>query len=278
MKKIRWITGILSLLCFLVFSETGADVLTVYGAQSDSAAYVVDQADILSQQEEQAIETRIEEMSQKWKQDFVVVTTNDAEGKDSEEYADDYYDYHGYQENGVLYLVDLDNGNVWISTSGSMIRFLTDRRIDRVIDAGYSQLKSHNYGEGFLAMLDQTEDYMEEGIPDNQYTYDVETGKVSRHYGLTAWEIIIVLLLGLGAGGIVFASVNAKYQMKSGTYFYPFREKGRIQFTRREDIFVNQTVTRRKIPKNPPSNGGGGQSSVHTSSSGASHGGGGRSL
>ena len=127
-------------------------------------------------------------------------------------------------------------------------------------------------------MLDQTEDYMEEGIPDNQYTYDVETGKVSRHYGLTAWEIIIALLLGLGAGGIVFASVNAKYQMKSGTYSYPFREKGKIQFTRREDIFVNQTVTRRKIPKNPPSNGGGGQSSVHTSSSGASHGGGGRSL
>ena len=278
MKKIRWITGILSIVCLLYFVVTGTDVLTVYGASDGSVTYVVDQADILSTQEEQAIETRIEEMSQKWEQDFVVVTTNDAEGKDSEEYADDYYDYHGYQENGVLYLVDLDNGNVWISTSGSMIRFLTDSRIDRVIDAGYSELKSKNYGEGFLAMLDQTEDYMEEGIPDNQYTYDVETGKVSRHYGLTAWEIIIALLLGLGAGGIVFASVNAKYQMKSGTYSYPFREKGKIQFTRREDIFVNQTVTRRKIPKNPPSNGGGGQSSVHTSSSGASHGGGGRSL
>ena len=161
MKKIRWITGILSIVCLLYFVVTGTDVLTVYGASDGSVTYVVDQADILSPQEEQAIETRIEEMSQKWKQDFVVVTTNDAEGKDSEEYADDYYDYHGYQENGVLYLVDLDNGNVWISTSGSMIRFLTDSRIDRVIDAGYSELKSKNYGEGFLAMLDQTEDYMQ---------------------------------------------------------------------------------------------------------------------
>ena len=278
MKKKRWITGILSLLYFLVLTVTGADALTVYGAQSDSAAYVVDQADLLSNQEEEIIENQIEEMSQKWKQDFVVVTTNDAEGKNSEEYADDYYDYHGYQENGVLYLVDLDNGNVWISTCGSMIRFLTDSRIDRVIDAGYSQLKAHNYGEGFLAMLDQTEDYMEAGIPDNQYTYDVETGKVSRHYGLTAWEIIIALLLGLGAGGIVFASVNARYNMKAGTYSYPFREKGKVQFIRRDDVFVNQTVTRRKIPKNPPSGGGGGRSSVHTSSSGRSHGGGGRSL
>ena len=249
----------------------------MHGAQSDSIQHVVDQADILTSQEEQAIGNRIEEMSEKWKQDFVVVTTYDAEGKDSEEYADDYYDDHGYQENGILYLVDLDNSNVWISTSGSMIRFLTDSRIDRVIDAGYSQLKSQNYGEGFLAMLDQTDTYMEAGILDNQYTYDVETGKVNRHYGLTAGEIIVALLVGLACGGIFFGVINARYKMRTGTYTYPFREKGKIQLIRRDDIFVNQTVTRRRIERNPPS-GGGGRSSVHTSGSGRSHGGGGRSL
>lgn len=277
MKKIRWITGILPAVCFFLLLIMGRGTITVYGAQSDSIQHVVDQADILTSQEEQAIGNRIEEMSVKWKQDFVVVTTYDAEGKDSEEYADDYYDDHGYQENGILYLVDLDNSNVWISTSGSMIRFLTDSRIDRVIDAGYSQLKSQNYGEGFLAMLDQTDTYMEAGILDNQYTYDVETGKVSRHYGLTAGEIIVALLVGLVCGGIFFGIINARYKMKTGTYTYPFREKGKIQLIRRDDIFVNQTVTRRRIERDPPS-GGGGRSSVHTSGSGRSHGGGGRSL
>ncbi|MCI6042750.1 TPM domain-containing protein [bacterium] len=277
MKKIRWITGILPAVCFFLLLIMGRGTITVHGAQSDSIQHVVDQADILTSQEEQAIGNRIEEMSEKWKQDFVVVTTYDAEGKDSEEYADDYYDDHGYQENGILYLVDLDNSNVWISTSGSMIRFLTDSRIDRVIDAGYSQLKSQNYGEGFLAMLDQTDTYMEAGILDNQYTYDVETGKVNRHYGLTAGEIIVALLVGLACGGIFFGVINARYKMRTGTYTYPFREKGKIQLIRRDDIFVNQTVTRRRIERNPPS-GGGGRSSVHTSGSGRSHGGGGRSL
>ena len=277
MKKIRWITGILPAVCFFLLLIMGRGTITVHGAQSDSIQHAVDQADILTSQEEQAIGNRIEEMSEKWKQDFVVVTTYDAEGKDSEEYADDYYDDHGYQENGILYLVDLDNSNVWISTSGSMIRFLTDSRIDRVIDAGYSQLKSQNYGEGFLAMLDQTDTYMEAGILDNQYTYDVETGKVNRHYGLTAGEIIVALLVGLACGGIFFGVINARYKMRTGTYTYPFREKGKIQLIRRDDIFVNQTVTRRRIERNPPS-GGGGRSSVHTSGSGRSHGGGGRSL
>ena len=62
------------------------------------------------------------------------MTTEDAEGKTSEEYADDYYDYNGYAEDGALYLIDLDNGSVWISTAGKMIRYLTDERIDAVID------------------------------------------------------------------------------------------------------------------------------------------------
>lgn len=277
MKKLRWITRILLSLCCLVFVMTGSGVVQVCAAQSGSGRYVVDLADILTEGEEQEIEDRVKEMSEKWNQDFVVVTTDDAQGKESQEYADDYYDYNGYQENGVLYLVDLDNSNVWISTSGTMIRFLTDRRIQLVIDSGYEDLKSQNYADGFLEMLDQTDKYMEDGIPDNQYTYNVETGEISRHYSLSVGEIVAALVAALACGGVFFCIINAKYKMKIGNYSYPFREKGRIDYTRREDIFVNQTVTRRHIPKNPPSGGSGG-SSVHTSSSGSVHGGGGRSL
>lgn len=41
------------------------------------------------------------ELTTDWNMDFVVVTTEDAEGKTSEEYADDYYDYNGYAEDGA---------------------------------------------------------------------------------------------------------------------------------------------------------------------------------
>lgn len=279
MKKIRWITGILLVLCLIFPVMTGMNSETVLAGQPGSNKYVADQANLLSDRAKQELEDKLRQMSAKWNQDFVVVTTDDAEGKDSEEYADDYYDNNGYQENGVLYLVDLDNGNVWISTAGAMIRFLTDRRIDSVIDAGYEDLHEKNYAAGFLAMLKCTDRYMEEGIQDNQYTYDVETGKISRHYALSAGEILVALVIALACGGAFFGITNARYKMKMGNYSYPFQEKGQVRYTRREDILVNQTITRRKIPKNPPSGGGGGgQSSVHTSSGGVSHGGGGRSL
>lgn len=240
--------------------------------------FVVDQADLLSDQEEKAIEEIAQRLSEQWNQDYVVVTTEDAEGKDSETYADDYYDRHGYRENGVLYLIDKDNNNVWISTSGAMIRFLTDERIERVIDAGYGELKAEQYGNGFLKMLNQTETYMEDGIPGDQYTYDVETGKISRYRSITMLEILVALALAAAGGLIFFLSVKSSYKMKHESYSYPFQVKGQMELVRKDDHFVNEVVTRRKIPQNNSSGGGGGRSSVHTSGSGNSHGGGGRSL
>ena len=127
-------------------------LLVPVSAWADGTA-VDDQAGLFSQEKEQELTDRIEELTADWNMDFVVVTTEDAEGKTSEEYADDYYDYNGYADDGALYLIDLDNGSVWISTAGKMIRYLTDARIDAVIDAGYDNLKAKNYADGILEML-----------------------------------------------------------------------------------------------------------------------------
>lgn len=226
---------------------------------------VDDQAGLFSQEEEQELTDRIVELTTDWNMDFVVVTTEDAEGKTSEEYADDYYDYNGYAEDGALYLIDLDNGSVWISTAGKMIRYLTDERIDAVIDAGYDNLKAKNYADGILEMLNETESYLEDGIPSDQYNYDTETGKISRYRSITVYEAIGAAVLG-------------SYRLKRKTYRYPYESRAKVHFTRRDDQFRHRSITQRRIPREPPSGGGGGQSSVHTSGSGTSHGGGGRSL
>lgn len=268
MRKKGWITGIL----------LGILLLAPMPAKA-SGKIVADQADLFTEAEEQTITERAKELSEEWKQDYVVVTTLDAEGKSSEEYADDYYDTNGYGENGALFLIDLDNGNVWISTSGTMIRFFTDERIELVIDAGYSSLQGKDYGTGILQMLDQTEVYMKDGIPGNQYNYNVETGEVSRYRSITLVEFLIALGIAAACGIIFAVSVRSSYKMKHSDYSYPFQKNGRLSLSGKEDRFINEVVTRRHIPQDTSSgSGGGGQSSVHTSSSGSSHGGGGRSL
>ena len=190
--RMRKKTGylLLMLLLLLVPVSAWADKTTVD-----------DQAGLFSQEEEQELTDRIVELTADWNMDFVVVTTEDAEGKTSEEYADDYYDYNGYAEDGALYLIDLDNGSVWISTAGKMIRYLTDERIDGVIDAGYDNLKAKNYADGILEMLNETESYLEDGIPSDQYNYDTETGKISRYRSITVYEAIGAAVIALLCGG-----------------------------------------------------------------------------
>lgn len=241
-----------------------------------AVSQVVDQAQLLSEEEETTLSTRMEQLEETWKQAFVIVTTLDAQGKDAQNYADDYYDSHGYGENGVLFLIDLDNGQVWISTAGAMIRFLTDARIEKVLDAGYGALQAGEYARGLEQMLDATEAFLKEGIPAGGYQFDPATGNVERYRSVEMMEVLFAAAAGLAAGGILFFVVRARYRSKSGSIDYSFRNQGKLTLTREEDHFVNQVITRRKIPKSPPSGGGG--SSVHRSSGGVRHGGGGRSL
>ena len=51
--------------------------------------------------------------------DLVVVTANTLGGKSPMEYADDYYDYNGYTDDGALLLVSMEDRDWWISTKGS---------------------------------------------------------------------------------------------------------------------------------------------------------------
>lgn len=242
-----------------------------------SVSQVKDQAGLLSDEEVTSLTGQMERLEAEWKQAFVIVTTRDAQGKDSEAYADDYYDSHGYGENGVLFLIDLDNGQIWISTAGAMIRFLTDSRIEKVLDAGYEALHAGQYARGLEQMLDATEGFLREGIPAGSYRFDPETGNVGRYRSVGMMDVLLGAAAGLAAGCILFFAVRSRYRSKSGSISYSFHNQGNLTLTRQEDHFVNQVVTRRKIPKSPPSSGGGG-SSVHRSSGGVRHGGGGRSL
>ena len=57
---------------------------------------LVDGADLLTDTEEAELLQELNEISVRQQFDVVVVTTTSLDGKSAMEYADDYYDYHGY--------------------------------------------------------------------------------------------------------------------------------------------------------------------------------------
>ena len=58
---------------------------------------LVDDADILTDAEEAETVAMLDKLSTECEFDIVVVTVNSLEGEDAEDYADDYFDYNGYE-------------------------------------------------------------------------------------------------------------------------------------------------------------------------------------
>ena len=84
--------------------------------------FVVDDANLLSSEEEQQLREDLASFKEQYNMDAVIVTSNDLGGKSQMDYADDYFDYNGYgvgeDKSGLLLLIDMDDRKVWISTSG----------------------------------------------------------------------------------------------------------------------------------------------------------------
>lgn len=239
---------------------------------------VVDLAEAFTEEEKSNLEYRAAALGNRFNMDIVIVTTSDAEGKSSRDYADDYFDNNGYgvgaDRDGILFLIDFDNSEAYISTSGNGIRYLTDVRIEKVLDDVFdSGLTDGKYYNAADAFLDSTEKFLSEGIPKGQYN-----APISKENSLTTAEGII----GAAASGTLglgfFSNIKRKYKTKPRARVFEYRNNSIINLGITEDNLINSYVTTRIIPvvSKPSGSSSSGRSTTHHSSSGRTHGGGGR--
>ena len=98
-----------------------------FAAQTDGFASeyerVQDLADLLSDSEEAALLTKLDELCERQKMEIVVLTTDTLEGMTPRDYADDMYDYSGFgygeDRDGALLLISMEDNDWYISTQSA---------------------------------------------------------------------------------------------------------------------------------------------------------------
>lgn len=238
---------------------------------------VFDEANIFTEEDIIKLEEEANNLSKVYNLDIVIVTTDNALGKTPREYADDFYDDGGFgignDYDGILFLIDMDNREPYISTTGLGIRYLTDQRIESIIDQTFDGgLIQGDYYGAAMTFLNGTRSYLERGIPTGQYN---EPEIIKAKNKLSLMDFIISLLVGLGLSGAFFFSIKTKYKMRKVPSHFSYRNNSIVNFKSKEDKLVNTFVTRRVIPKPSQSSSTSGKSTTHRSSSGRTHGGGG---
>ncbi len=288
-------SGFLAVLAVTVCVLMRFFAISSYGAEGEEASRrVYDQAGLFTETEIQEYETYIQQLRESLEMDLVLVTTEDAEGKTGQQYANDFYHDGafglGADYDGILFLIDLDNRELAFTTDGNAIQIFTDYRIDAMLDHVYQGASDGDYNASVEAFLQDVENYVQAGIMNDQYRYQEETGEIYVYRSIRWYEILLSLLVSGAVAGGACLNIKKEYAMEEnerqlGQFHLAYRADARFSFQNETDQLINQFVTSRIIPRNTTrSTGSGsagrrsdsGRSTVRRSSSGRSYGGGSR--
>lgn len=246
---------------------------------------IYDFANLLTDEEELSLYLDITNFINTHNLDMVVVTIDENNKYSSMVYADDFYDYNyfgkGKTYDGLLMLIDMDNREVWISTTGQAILIYDDYRIDNMLDYIQPNLTNENYNRAVENFIEYSSKYASEGTPSSNKLYYIdENGKMQKKQSaiyveaLQSAAIFSMIITGI----FIIIGVCIHKNVKKAKQANYYLDKNSVNITGKEDNFINSHTTKTYDPPSSSSSSSGGGSSSHSSSSGSSHGGGGRSF
>ena len=255
MKKL--ITMLLVLLITLSFAVP---------AFAEAMPRLVDQADLLTDAQEASLLSKLDSISNRQGMDVVVVTADTLDGKSPMAYADDFYDYNGYAEDGILLLVSMEDSDWWISTAGYGITAFTDAGIEYLGDRFVPSLSDGDYAGAFETYANHCDEFITQAKTGDPY----DTHNLPKEPFNFLMNLAVSFVIGLVIAAIATAVMKGKLKsVRTQAGASSYVKTGSMNVKHRQDLFLYRDVNRTAKPKDSSG------SSTHTSASGRSHGGGG---
>lgn len=209
---------LLALLWSFLLCGTAFAVNSLSGAEGNYER-VYDMADLFTDSEEKELSEAIGDLREKMKMDLAVVTALDTLGHTGQEFADQFYNDNemgtGSDYSGALFLIDMDNREIVISTEGKMIRYMPDVRIETILDDVYEKVSGGSYFEGAKVFLKDAKICYDNGIASDQYNQSSETGKISPYRHLDWYKVLFALAAASVCGLAAVLAVVRDYGMKN---------------------------------------------------------------
>ena len=258
-----------ALAALILAAALAVPAFAVEGGFADLYYRMFDDAEVLTEDEDNELEDALEELSLRQSFDVTIATIESMEsvGADSmEQFADDLYDYcqygYGPDMDGVLLLVSVGDRKWHISTCGYGITAFTDAGIQYLGQQMTPFMADGDYAGAFRTFVQWSDTYIDAARAGHPYDVNLF---LALGIGLAlAWVVVHVMKSQLR---------SVAFQENAASYV----REGSMKLTNQRDLFLYRDVHRTERPKESSSSDSGG-SSTHTSSSGTTHGGGGGSF
>lgn len=305
MKKLTAVlTAALLTFCmsFPAFAETNKDWQSREVPEERQLPRAVDYTETFSDTQLKRLNSKLDALSEKWNMDITCVLDYDLGSYDTaREYADDYYDYNGFAEDGILFAVFSKSRDWAISTGGDAISVFDNYEND-IVDHLISDLSGNDFYSAFVGYADRCDSLLNSNNSvvngdsyykpntdkdddydynnGNDYNYDPAGTTDSKPDSKTVLiAVVISVIVGIASGfigtGIMKAKLKSvKFQSGAADYIVP--DSFKMHDSR--DIYLYSTVTKTERPTDNDTHSGGSHGGsgggTHISSSGSTHGGG----
>lgn len=133
---------ILTLMFALPSSETEAFADSFVNDNTGYRIIIEDDADLLTDEQEEQLKDEMAEISLYGNVAFKSIDTNTSSAKN---YAEDYY-YRNFSNNsGVVFLIDMDNRQLYLASSGEMYKTISGNKSTSIMDNVYRYASSKDY-------------------------------------------------------------------------------------------------------------------------------------
>lgn len=240
----------------LMLLTTICTLCLMCGMSVSATSMVIDDCGVLSNDEIDNLENHLSETSKTLGVDFniAVLITDQTNKSNVMDYADVYQEnLFGINSNSILYLINMNDGYDWITTSGIAIKYYPDKTINYILQStSGTYLKTDNMD--FYGAINKFDKLL---ISEKKGNFNIVL-------------LIISLIIGIVISAIICGIIANRYKFHASTSaeIYAKSNDGSIEFTRREDRFIRTFTSKTEIPQNDGT-------STHTSSGGGTHGGGG---
>ena len=269
-KSFSALLALLLLLCFTSIAlavprQTAPPPKAQTQEQIIGADRVIDEADILTDSEEAALDTKLAAIEQSHKVRILIGTMKSTDGVVLGKIANNIVDEISVdgEKGTIVFLLSMKERDWYISTDNTMrVRITDGKGVDYLAGEFLPELKENKYAAAFTTFAATTDEmltyYEKEGEP-----YDPANA-----FNLMALGIALACALILG-GTIYYVLYEYESNVTFAAEADAYLNHDSFQLTRSEDNFLYTTVTRRDKPKKDSS------SSSSSSSRDSSHGGGG---
>lgn len=183
-----------SVICMCLF--LGSSVCRAGETGEKRKVTVADDAKILMEEEADWLEDVAGKLSEKSGWNVVVATCSDAEGKSARTVSEEYFNSFTAGDDGISCLVDLDNRELYLATAGDAQRYLTDSRLDDILEKAHAAAQKEDYAQALYLMLYESEQMYAKGMPEGAAAADKKDGFLG-----TAGNILLMMVV---AGGGFF--------------------------------------------------------------------------